>query len=112
MSDHEHPQGGEPHQGQELVVEEARPKVRKPPMYKVLLLNDDYTPMDFVVQILEQFFRKPYDQAVQIMLNVHQRGVGVCGIYTREIAETKVQQVLDFARSNQHPLQCSLEPAE
>ena len=112
MADHERPRDGDAGHGRELVVEEARPEVRKPPMYKVLLLNDDYTPMDFVVHVLEKFFRKPHEQAVRIMLNVHQRGVGVCGVYPREIAESKVQQVLDFARSNQHPLQCSMEPAD
>ncbi len=78
-------------------------------MYKVLLLNDDYTPMEFVVDVLERFFSKPNEEAVRIMLHVHQKGVGVCGIYTYEIAETKVTQVVDYARKNQHPLQCTLE---
>ncbi len=102
---------GEPGHDQELVVRESKPTLQKPPLYKVLLLNDDYTPMDFVVVVLEQFFRKNREEATQIMLNVHQRGAGVCGIFTREIAETKVDQVMEFAGQNQHPLQCTLEPA-
>jgi ATP-dependent Clp protease adaptor protein ClpS len=92
------------------VVEEARPKLKKPSLYKVLLLNDDYTPMEFVVEILERFFSKPREQAVQIMLHVHQKGVGVCGVYTHDIAETKVRQVMDCAQEHQHPLQCTMEP--
>jgi ATP-dependent Clp protease adaptor protein ClpS len=78
-------------------------------MYKVLLLNDDYTPMEFVVHILERFFSKSIEEASRIMLHVHQRGVGVCGVYTFEVAETKVNQVMDFSRQQQHPLQCTLE---
>lgn len=93
-----------------LVVEEARPKLKKPNLYKVLLLNDDFTPMEFVVVVLEQVFAKPREQAVQIMLHVHQKGVGVCGVYTHDIAETKVRQVMDFAQEHQHPLQCTMEP--
>ncbi len=92
------------------VVEEAKPKVRKPPLYKVILLNDDFTPMEFVVVILQRFFYKNREEATQIMLHVHQKGVGVCGVYTREVAETKVQQVLDFAKEHKHPLQCTSEP--
>jgi len=91
------------------VVLEARPKVKKPSMYKVLLLNDDYTPMEFVVHILEFFFRKNGDEATRIMLHVHQKGVGICGVYTYEVAETKVGQTMDLARKHQHPLQCTLE---
>ena len=91
------------------VVVKARPKTRKPTMYKVLMLNDDYTPMEFVVHVLERFFQKSRDQATQIMLHVHRRGVGVCGVYTYEVAETKVTQVMDLARHNQHPLQCTIE---
>lgn len=83
---------------------------KTPPMYKVLLLNDDYTPMDFVVDVLMQFFRKSEMEAVQIMLNVHQAGVGVAGVYSFEVAETKVHQVLDAAQSEGYPLQCTLEP--
>jgi ATP-dependent Clp protease adaptor protein ClpS len=101
---------GEPGQDHELIVHEAKPALKKPPLYKVVLLNDDYTPMEFVVVVLEQFFRKSREEATRIMLNVHQRGSGVCGIYTREIAETKVDQVMEFAGQNQHPLQCTLEP--
>lgn len=78
-------------------------------MYKVLMLNDDYTPMEFVIHVLERFFRKSHDEATQIMLHVHRRGVGVCGVFTYEVAETKVAQVMDMARQNQHPLQCTME---
>lgn len=91
------------------VVVKARPKTRKPAMYKVLMLNDDYTPMEFVVHILEKFFQKDEDAATTIMLHVHHHGIGECGIYTYEIAETKVTQVMDFARKHQHPLQCVME---
>lgn len=86
-----------------------RPKTRKPNMYKVLLLNDDYTPMEFVVHVLERFFNKNKQEATDIMLHVHRRGVGVCGIFTYEIAETKVAQVMDFARASEQPLQCTME---
>jgi ATP-dependent Clp protease adaptor protein ClpS len=94
-----------------LSVQEARPKLKRPPMFKVLLLNDDYTPMEFVVQVLETFFRMSREKATQIMLHVHTRGVGVCGVYTRDIAETKVSQVTEYARSHQHPLMCTMEEA-
>jgi ATP-dependent Clp protease adaptor protein ClpS len=93
------------------VVVKARPKTKKPAMYKVIMLNDDYTPMEFVVHVLERFFSKNREEATTIMLHVHQRGVGVCGVYTYEVAETKVTQVMDFARQHQHPLQCTLEKA-
>ncbi len=86
-----------------------RPKTKKPSMYKVLLLNDDYTPMEFVVHILERFFNKNRQEATDVMLHVHRRGVGICGIYTYEVAESKVQQVMDFARANEQPLQCTME---
>ena len=92
-----------------VAVEESKPRFKKPPMYKVLLLNDDYTPMDFVVTVLERYFRKTPEQAVEIMLHVHQKGMGVCGVFTREIAESKVRQVLEFASQNRHPLQCTME---
>src|SRR5437016_14634777 len=92
------------------VVVKARPKTRKPAMYKVLMLNDDYTPMEFVVHVLERFFQKNREEATRIMLHVHRRGVGVCGVYTYEVAETKVTQVTDFARQHPHPRQCTLEP--
>ncbi len=91
------------------VIVKTRPKTKKPSMYKVLMLNDDYTPMEFVVHVLEQFFNKSREEATQIMLHVHKRGVGVCGVFTYEIAETKVTQVMDFARRHQHPLQCIME---
>jgi len=91
------------------VVVKARPRTRKPAMYKVLMLNDDYTPMEFVVHVLERFFQKSREEATRIMLHVHRRGVGVCGVYTYEVAETKVTQVMDLARQNQHPLQCTIE---
>jgi ATP-dependent Clp protease adaptor protein ClpS len=91
------------------VVVKTKPKTKKPSMYKVLMLNDDYTPMEFVVHILERFFNKSRQEATRIMLHVHRRGVGVCGVYTYEVAETKVTQVMDFARQHQHPLQCTLE---
>jgi ATP-dependent Clp protease adaptor protein ClpS len=87
----------------------SRPKTRKPSMYKVLLLNDDFTPMEFVVHVLERFFSKTKDEATEIMLHVHRRGVGLCGVFTYEIAETKVTQVMDFARANEQPLQCTME---
>lgn len=91
------------------VVTKPRPKTKKPAMYKVLMLNDDYTPMEFVVHVLERFFQKNRDEATRIMLHVHRRGVGVCGVFTYEVAETKVTQVMDLARQNQHPLQCTIE---
>jgi ATP-dependent Clp protease adaptor protein ClpS len=91
------------------VVVKTKPKTKKPSMYKVLMLNDDYTPMEFVVHILERFFNKSRQEATRIMLHVHRRGVGLCGVYTYEVAETKVTQVMDFARQHQHPLQCTLE---
>lgn len=91
------------------IILKTRPKTQKPSMYKVLLLNDDYTPMEFVVMILESIFGKSREEATQIMLHVHRRGVGVCGVYTFEVAETKVMQVMALARQNQHPLQCMME---
>ena len=93
------------------VVVKPKPKVKKPSMYKVIMLNDDYTPMEFVVMVLEKFFSKTHDEATHIMLHVHQRGVGLCGVFTYEVAETKVTQVMDLARQHQHPLQCTLEKA-
>ncbi len=93
------------------VVVRTKPKAKKPSMYKVIMLNDDYTPMEFVVMILERFFNKNHEEASHIMLHVHQKGVGVCGVFTYEIAETKVTQVMDLARQHQHPLQCTLEKA-
>jgi ATP-dependent Clp protease adaptor protein ClpS len=92
-----------------LVLEEAKPKLKRPPMYKVVLINDDYTPMEFVVHILQAFFGLDRETATHIMLNVHTKGKGVCGVYPRDIAETKVAQVNDYSRQNQHPLLCTLE---
>jgi len=91
------------------VITRTRTRTKKPSLYKVLLLNDDYTPMEFVVHVLERFFNKGREEATRIMLHVHQHGVGVCGLYTYEVAETKVTQVMDFARQHQHPLQCTME---
>lgn len=91
------------------VITRTKPKVKKPNLYRVLLLNDDYTPMEFVILVLERFFQKDREAATRIMLHVHHHGVGECGVYTFEVAETKVSQVMDFARQNQHPLQCVME---
>lgn len=93
------------------IAVKTRAKPKKPSQFKVLMLNDDYTPMEFVVMVLKRFFHMDLEQATRVMLHVHQRGVGVCGIFPYEIAETKVNQVMDFARQNQHPLQCTLEKA-
>jgi len=93
------------------IATRTRAKPKKPSMYKVLLLNDDYTPMEFVVMVLQRFFNMDIEQATQVMLHVHQQGVGVCGVFSYEVAETKVNQVMDAARQNQHPLQCTLEKA-
>jgi len=95
--------------GQPGLATRTRTRTRKPSMYKVLMLNDDYTPMEFVVHVLERYFSKSRDEATRIMLHVHTRGVGICGVYTYEVAETKVTQVMDLARQNQHPLQCTIE---
>jgi ATP-dependent Clp protease adaptor protein ClpS len=91
------------------LITKTRPKTKKPSLYKVLILNDDYTPMEFVVHILEKIFNKNREDAVQIMLHVHRHGVGVCGVFTFEVAETKVAQVIEFSRRHQHPLQCTME---
>jgi len=98
-------------QGQVGIATRTRAKPKKPSQYKVLMLNDDYTPMEFVVMVLKRFFRMDLEQATRVMLHVHQKGVGVCGVFPYEVAETKVNQVMDFARQNQHPLQCTLEKA-
>jgi ATP-dependent Clp protease adaptor protein ClpS len=92
-----------------LAVEESKPKLKRPSMYKVIILNDDYTPMEFVVQVLESFFNMDREKATRVMLHVHTRGVGVCGVFTKDVAETKVSQVNDYSRSNQHPLMCTME---
>ena len=90
-------------------ITRTRTKTKKPSMYKVLLLNDDYTPMEFVVYVLQRFFSKSVEDATKIMLHVHQNGVGICGVFTYEVAETKVSQVTDLARQHDHPLQCTME---
>ena len=95
--------------GHSQVVLETRPRTKKPSMYKVIMLNDDYTPMEFVVYVLQRFFSMSSDQATAIMLNVHQRGFGVCGVYSYEVAEAKATQVMDYARQNEHPLQLQIE---
>jgi len=97
---------GEPGTG---IITRTRPKTKRPQLYKVLLLNDDYTPMEFVVHVLERFFNKGREEATRIMLHVHHNGVGMCGVFTYEVAETKVTHVMDFARKHQHPLQCVME---
>lgn len=103
------PQRRDPNGG--LEVQESKPRLKRPPLYKVVLLNDDYTPMEFVVHVLEKFFSMDREKATQVMLHVHTRGKGVCGVYTREIAETKVAQVQQYAREHEHPLQCDMEAA-
>lgn len=92
-----------------LLIERAKPKLKKPPMFKVIILNDDYTPMEFVVHVLEAIFGHNRENATRIMLNVHKSGKGVCGIFTRDIAETKVTQVNSYSRENKHPLLCDME---
>ena len=98
-----------PHQQESSVLEAQRNKLAPPPLYTVLLLNDDFTPMDFVVHVLQKFFSMNREQATQIMLKVHMEGRGVCGVFSRDVAATKVEQVLSFARENQHPLACIME---
>ncbi len=94
-----------------LVVQEAKPKLKRPPLYKVLLLNDDFTPMDFVVEILTDYFSMGEEKATQVMLQVHTQGVGVCGVFTKDVAETKVHVVNEYSRDNHHPLLCDMEEA-
>ncbi|GAA3851954.1 ATP-dependent Clp protease adapter ClpS [[Pseudomonas] carboxydohydrogena] len=100
------PEGGGPGTS---VITKTKPRTKRPSLYRVLILNDDYTPMEFVVHVLERFFQKDVEAATKIMLHVHHHGIGECGIFTYEIAETKVTQVMDFARKHQHPLQCVME---
>ncbi len=109
--DHGHGEddGGAGKDRQTGLLLKTRPKTKKPSLYKVLILNDDYTPMEFVVHVLERFFNKNKQEATDIMLHVHRRGVGLCGVFTYEVAETKVNQVMDFARANEQPLQCTME---
>ncbi len=110
MSDGDRQNGGRKGEGPATgVVVKTKPKTKKPSLYKVLMLNDDYTPMEFVVHVLEAFFHKNREEATRIMLHVHRRGLGICGVYTYEVAETKVAQVVDFARRHEHPLQLTLE---
>jgi len=92
-----------------LAVEEAKPKLKRPPLYKVILLNDDFTPMDFVIEILMYFFSMPLEKATRVMLQIHTQGVGVCGTYSKDVAETKVYLVNEYSREHQHPLLCSME---
>jgi len=106
MSDRDNDNSNGPNIG---VVTQTKPETKKPSMYKVLMLNDDYTPMEFVVHVLERFFSKGREEATTIMLHVHRRGVGVCGVFPYEVAETKVTQVMDFATQHEHPLRCTLE---
>lgn len=105
--DQEHPDGDG-----DLALQESRPELKRPPLFKVVLINDDYTPMEFVVEVLEVFFRMNREQATRVMLTVHTQGKGVCGVYTRDIAETKATQVNQYARDNQHPLLCEIEASE
>lgn len=111
MTDHFDDDHAQPNHIDGVAVQEAKPKLKRPPLYKVILLNDDFTPMEFVVHVLEQFFNMNREQAVRVMLQVHTEGKGVCGTFTRDIAETKVAQVNTYARDNQHPLLCTLEQA-
>jgi ATP-dependent Clp protease adaptor protein ClpS len=103
------PGGDDDNRSGTAVITKPKTRTKRPNLYRVLLLNDDYTPMEFVVHVLERFFNKSREDATRIMLHVHQNGVGECGVYTYEVAETKVTQVMDFARKHQHPLQCVME---
>jgi ATP-dependent Clp protease adaptor protein ClpS len=107
--DDERRRGGERGSPGTAVITKTKPQTKRPSLYRVLLLNDDYTPMEFVVHVLERFFNKDREAATRIMLHVHHHGIGECGVYTYEVAETKVTQVMDFARKHQHPLQCVME---
>jgi ATP-dependent Clp protease adaptor protein ClpS len=109
MADDDRKRRGEPGSPGTAVITKTKPQTKRPNLYRVLLLNDDYTPMEFVVHILERFFNKDREAATRIMLHVHNHGIGECGVYTYEVAETKVTQVMDFARKHQHPLQCVME---
>lgn len=100
---------GSPGGAGDVMVAEPKVKTKRPPMYKVILLNDDFTPMDFVVSVLEQIFRKTHSEAMNLMLQIHQKGAALAGIYTRDVAETKADQVVEYARINEYPLQCTLE---
>lgn len=108
MQDEDKGSGNGPGRGT-AVITRTKPKMKKPSLYRVLLLNDDYTPMEFVIHVLERFFQKNREDATRIMLHVHNHGVGECGVFTYEVAESKMTQVMDYARQNQHPLQCVME---
>jgi ATP-dependent Clp protease adaptor protein ClpS len=109
MADDDRKRRGEPGGPGTAVITKTKPQTKKPNFYRVLILNDDYTPMEFVVHVLEKFFGKDHEAATRIMLHVHHHGIGECGVFTYEVAETKVTQVMDFARKHQHPLQCVME---
>ena len=109
LADDDRKRRGDPGSPGTSVISKTKPQTKRPSLYRVLLLNDDYTPMEFVVHVLERFFNTNQEAAYRIMMHVHQHGIGECGIYTYEVAETKVTQVMDFARQHQHPLQCTLE---
>jgi len=109
MSDSDEPDPNDP--GDNTTVESAKPELKEPPRYQVVLLNDDFTPMDFVVEVLQHFFNMDRSQATQVMLHVHTRGKGVCGLFSRDVAETKVDQVNDYSKENEHPLMCTMEAA-
>ncbi|EJM98094.1 hypothetical protein PMI41_04853 [Phyllobacterium sp. YR531] len=108
MQDEDKGNGNGPGRGT-AVITRTKPKLKKPSLYRVLILNDDYTPMEFVIHVLERFFQKNKEDATRIMLHVHNHGVGECGVFTYEVAESKMTQVMDYARQNQHPLQCVME---
>ncbi|HUL12114.1 MAG TPA: ATP-dependent Clp protease adapter ClpS [Methylococcaceae bacterium] len=105
------PQNPDRQLNDELAIQEAQPKLKRPPLYKVILLNDDFTPMDFVVLVLKNFFGMSEEQATQVMLHVHTRGIGICGVFSKDVAETKVRLVNDYSRKHQHPLLCTMEEA-
>jgi ATP-dependent Clp protease adaptor protein ClpS len=109
MADDDRKRRNEPGGPGTAVITKTKPQTKRPNMYRVLILNDDYTPMEFVVHVLERFFGRDHEAATRIMLHVHHHGIGECGVYTYEVAETKVTQVMDFARKHQHPLQCVME---
>ena len=109
MADEDRKRKGDSGSPGTAVITKTRPQTKRPNLYRVLLLNDDYTPMEFVVHVLERFFNKDHEAAHRIMMHVHQHGIGECGVFTYEVAETKVTQVMDFARKHQHPLQCIME---
>lgn len=107
----ERPSDIEQYDGYDVAVDEAKPKVKPPPLYRVVLINDDFTPMEFVVSVLESIFGMERTRATQVMLEVHTKGKGICGVFSYEIAETKVAQVMNVAKQQQHPLLCTMEEA-